>query len=119
MGIFKLMTFMPLVGGFGKHMYGSGLFGRASGMYFKKNYKSSINAYEVALNYAKGMEEIPPFGYAFEQAYLALADMYENDLGVSKDIDKAEEYYLKAVSRGETAYEHQVATKSWYEKHWK
>jgi TPR repeat protein len=119
MGTFKLISYIPVISGFGKHMYASGLFGRASGMYFNKRYKSSIKAYEDALNYADGMEDIPPFGYTFEQAYLALADMYENGLGVDKNIEKSEEYYLKAGSRGETGYEHQVATKSWYEKHWK
>lgn len=113
------MSFFPFIGGFGKQMYASGLFGHASGMYFNKNYTYAIRAYEKALKYSEGMENIPPFPVTFEQAYKALGNMYENGLGVEKDEMKAEEYYLRAGSRGETAYEHKVATRSWCEKNWK
>jgi len=118
LAVFKFISFIPFIGGFGKQMYASGLFGRASGMYFGKNYKYAISAYETAINYAQGMEDVCPLDLSFEQAYLALAEMYEKGLGVDKDEMKAEEYYLRAGSRGDTAYEHKVATRSWYEKNW-
>lgn len=117
MAVFRLMSFLPIVGGFGKQMYASCLFGEASGLYFGKRYSKAVDAYKNALAYSEGMEELPPFCVAFEQAYQALGNMYENGLGVEKDELLAEEYYLRAGSRGNTAYEHKVATKSWYEAH--
>ena len=118
-GISKALSFIPFIGWIGRELYASALFGRANGFYFRKNYTAAFRAYNAALKYSKELEGKPSFDYSFERAYRALGDMYENGLGVEKDEMKAEEYYLKAGSRGNTAYEHKVATKSWYEKHWK
>ncbi len=119
MAVFWMMSFLPILGNFGKSMYASMLFGEASGWYYKRHYLKAINAYEKAINYSQGMEDVPPLCISFELAFKALANMYENGLGVEVNKLKAEEYYLRAGSRGESAYEHKVATKSWYEGHWK
>lgn len=117
--LFKTMSWLPVIGGFGKQMYASCLFGDASGLYFAKRYEKAIKAYERVLGYAQGMEDISPFQVSFSQAYEAMGTMHKNGLGTDKDEAKAEYYYLLAGSRGDTAYEHKVATKSWYESHWK
>lgn len=116
MGAFKLMSYLPLLGRFGKRMYAACLFGEASGLYFGKNYTPAVSAYHRALEYAHGMDEDPAISFCIEEAFKALGGMYENGLGVIKDEFKAEEYYLRAGSRGNVNHEHKVATKSWYEQ---
>ena len=112
---FFVMSYIPFISGFGKLMRSSGLFGKASGLYFNKKHLLSIKAYEKAINYSQGMEDIHPIDMAFEQAYLALAEMHEKGLGTEKNQMQAEEFYLKAGTRGNIAYEHKVATKSCYD----
>lgn len=119
MGTFKLMSYLPLLGRFGKRMYAACLFGEASGLYFGENYTPAVSAYHRALEYAHGMDEDPAIGFCIGEAWKALGEMYENGLGVNKDDFKAEEYYLRAGGRGNLDYEHKVATKSWYEQNWK
>lgn len=46
------------------------------------------------------MQNIEAFQVFFEQAYLTLGKMHEKGLGVEKNQLKAEEYYLRAGSRG-------------------
>ena len=119
MGLFRTMSYIPLVKNFGKEMYAYGLFTEANILFYRKRYESAIKAYEKALNYSKGMEDVPSYSYSFEEAYTALGEMYEKGLGVDKDEMKAEEFYLRAGNRGDRAYVHKVAMKSWYEKNWK
>lgn len=87
------------------------MLGRASGYYTRGRYKESIPFYEKVIEYGSEFE--------VEMACETLGKIHEEGLGVEKDMIKAEEYYLRAGSRGNTAYEHKVATKSWYEEHWK
>lgn len=117
MGTAYLLSVTPVVKKVGKPLYAACLFGAAMGLYFNKQYKSAIKAYEKALSYSKGMEVYPPINFCHEEAYKALGAMYEKGLGVEKDEIKAEEFYLRAGSRGDSAYEHSVATKSYNEKY--
>ena len=117
MALAYVLSVIPLVKKIGKPLYAACLFGTAMGLYFNKRFKSAIEAYEIALNYSRGMEDTPPVNFCYEEAYKALGTMYEKGLGVEKDEMKAEEYYLKAGSRGDSAYEHYVATKSYDEKY--
>ena len=117
--LFKIMSYIPVIGIFGKQLYASCLFGIACNQYFNKKYEAAITAYGKAIAYSQSLKDTPPFDYSFEQAYQALGQMYEKGLGTEKDLLKAEEYYLLAGTRGNTAFEQQVAMRSWQEQHWK
>ena len=117
MGLAYLLAITPVLKKYGRPFYALLLFGAASGLYFKHNYSSAIDAYNKALKYSEESEDSPFFDSCHEDAYKALGNMYEKGLGVEVDELKAEEYYLRAGSRGNTAYEHSVAVRSYNEKY--
>jgi len=117
LGLAYLLAITPILKKLGKPFYVTCLLGAASGMYFKHNYASAIEAYKKALKFSEEMGDESPIDFCHEEAYKALGHMYENGLGVAADKLQAEEYYLRAGSRGNTAYEHSVAIRSYNEKY--
>lgn len=119
MTTFRVMSYIPFIGKFGRLMYASCLVGSADGLYFGERYQKAIKEYEHFLHYAHGLEESPILAFQFSRAHEILALMYEKGLGTDKNELKAEEHYLRAGSRGNGAYEHNIATRSWHETHTK
>ena len=83
--------------------------GRASQLFSHKKYEEAAQLYHeiIELNSAEYINEI-----VFEQ----LGEMYEKGLGVQKDEIKAEEYYLRAGTRGNSHKLHEFAIKGYTDK---
>lgn len=91
MTTFRVMSYIPFIGKFGRLMYASCLAGSADGLYFGERYQKAIKEYEHFLHYAHGLEESPILAFQFSRAHEILALMYEKGLGTNKNELKVED----------------------------
>ncbi|MCU7932467.1 MAG: hypothetical protein KZQ90_16830 [Candidatus Thiodiazotropha sp. (ex Codakia rugifera)] len=79
--------------------------------------KDEKNKYEEAAHFYQNALDISTSGVCAETAAKRLGELYENGLGVQKDLDKAEEYYLIAGDRGDGWKLHELAIRSYTDKY--
>ena len=112
MKISEIFSRAPFRSKLAKEMLCSGYLGKGSRAMDKKQY-------EIARNYFEKIIELDSSERSNGYAYENLGMLFENGLGVKKDVLLAEEYYLRAGSRGNRAYLHKVAIKSSVDKTYK
>ncbi len=111
------MSHVPLFQGFWKQLYSATLFGKGFGHYFRKEYAAAEQAYKKALTYYENNDLKKDYDIHAETAYEHMGHIYEEGLGVEQDELQAEEYFLRAGTRGNSVYEHELATRSFNEKY--
>lgn len=109
MKIAKYFSCPPFNSKFAKEMLSSGYLGISSRAMNNKQY-------DVAKIYFDKIIELDASDRHKEYACENLGHLFENGLEVKQDELLAEEYYLKAGSRGDRAYLHKVAIKSTVDK---
>lgn len=105
----KLFSQTPFNSKLAKGILSSGYLGIGSRAMDNKQYK-------IAKKYLDKIIELNSSESNIEYAYESLGKLFEKGLGVEKDVLLAEEYYLRAGSRGDRAYLHKVAIKSSVDK---
>ena len=109
MRLAKVFSKAPFNSVFAKEMLSSGYLGIGYRSIKRKNYLRARLYFEKVV-------ELNVDEQSLSSANEHLGMLYENGLGVDKDLDLAEEYYLKAGTRGDRAYVHKVAIRSQTQK---
>jgi TPR repeat protein len=109
MRISEVFSKAPFNSLFAKEMLSSGYLGLGYRSIKSKNYLQARLYFEKVV-------ELEADERSLNSANEHLGMLYENGLGVDKDLDLAEEYYLKAGTRGDRAYVHKVAIRSHIQK---
>jgi TPR repeat protein len=110
MRLSEVFSKAPFNSTFAKEILSSGYLGLGYRSIQSKNYRQARLYFEKVVRLDANEQSL-------NSANEHLGMIYENGLGVDKNLDLAEEYFLKAGTRGDRAYVHKVAIRSHIQKH--